>query len=213
MQEEDPILNVLSKTGLTESFETTVFKDSSKQSDDGSVFPILLENKFKMADNMLDGKGFCEIKSSYMKSDSFSQSSVSSSNSYTTSISMEEEEESCKFKKVLSTFCSMMNRLVLIFSHSSPHYNTKIVDAVDKQDDNVESRLPRSLNAYNYFFRDEKENLMNGVYGPDGSFPPPSEDWSEGKKWKLLLEHWFADPLKGRRKHRKKAGRTIPFLT
>jgi hypothetical protein len=88
-----------------------------------------------------------------------------------------------------------------------------VVETVDKQSDSVERRLPRALNAYNYFFRDEKENLMKGVYGPDGSFPQPSEDWSEGKKWKLLLEHWFTDPFKGRRKHRKKGGGTIPFLT
>jgi hypothetical protein len=84
---------------------------------------------------------------------------------------------------------------------------------VEGNKENSEGKLHKPLIAYNYFFRDEKENLINGVYGADGSLPPPSEDWSETRRWNLLHEHWFSDPYKERRKHRKRQGRTIPFLT
>jgi hypothetical protein len=71
-------------------------------------------------------------------------------------------------------------------------------------------RLLKPLNAYNYFFRDERDNMVRGKYGADGSLPQPIQDWSDEKKRKLLREHWYMDPLRGRRKHRKKEG-AIPF--
>ena len=54
----------------------------------------------------------------------------------------------------------------------------------------------RALSAYNFFFRDERERILDGV----------EPDWSESKQQRLLGEHWFQDRSKKRR-HRKTHGK------
>lgn len=59
----------------------------------------------------------------------------------------------------------------------------------------------KALSAYNFFFRDERERILNGA----------EEDYSEAKQQKLLTGHWFRDRSKKRR-HRKTHGK-IAFTT
>jgi hypothetical protein len=62
-------------------------------------------------------------------------------------------------------------------------------------------------NFYVVVFRDERDNLCFGEYGPDGSLPLPVCDFTFEKQQKLLADHWYIDPFKGKRKHRKNHGR------
>jgi hypothetical protein len=71
-------------------------------------------------------------------------------------------------------------------------------------------KLLKPLNAYNYFFRVERDNLVHKSVG--GVFPPVSTDRSNAKMWDLLHQRWWVDPIKAKRKHRKQEG-TIPFAT
>lgn len=59
----------------------------------------------------------------------------------------------------------------------------------------------KALSAYNFFFRDERERILNGG----------EEDYSQQKEDKLLSGHWFRDRTKKRR-HRKTHGK-ITFTT
>lgn len=59
----------------------------------------------------------------------------------------------------------------------------------------------RALSAYNFFFRDERDRILNEC----------EHDWTESKKEKLLSDHWNRDRTKKRR-HRKSHGK-IDFTT
>jgi hypothetical protein len=71
-------------------------------------------------------------------------------------------------------------------------------------------KLLKPLNAYNYFFRAERDNLV--YESVDGVFPPVVSDRSNAKMWDLLHQRWWVDPIKAKRKHRKQEG-TVPFAT
>jgi hypothetical protein len=62
----------------------------------------------------------------------------------------------------------------------------------------------KPMTAYNYFFRDERCNIVQWT---GEGLPPPVTDWSDDKQRTLLYEHWFVDPAKGRRLHRKTEGK------
>jgi hypothetical protein len=62
----------------------------------------------------------------------------------------------------------------------------------------------KPLSAYNYFFRDERDNIVN--WQGEG-LPPPVQDWTGDKRQALLNEHWYKDPTKGKRIHRKTHGK------
>jgi HMG (high mobility group) box len=71
-----------------------------------------------------------------------------------------------------------------------------------KQPKTGQQQLPfRALSAYNFFFRDERERIING-----GEY-----ELSAAKKQQLLTEHWFRDRTVKRR-HRKTHGK-ISFTT
>lgn len=59
----------------------------------------------------------------------------------------------------------------------------------------------RALSAYNFFFRDERDRILNEC----------DHDWTDSKKEKLLSDHWNRDRTKKRR-HRKSHGK-IDFTT
>jgi hypothetical protein len=59
----------------------------------------------------------------------------------------------------------------------------------------------RALSAYNWFFRDERERILNGG----------ESEWTEDKQARLLASYWHQDRLKKRR-HRKTHGK-INFTT
>jgi len=77
---------------------------------------------------------------------------------------------------------------------------------------NEEKLLPviKPLTAFNYFYRDERNNIVGS--GDAANLPPPMKDFSESKKQQLLHEHWYTDPHKKRRRHRKSHG-LIEFTT
>jgi hypothetical protein len=62
----------------------------------------------------------------------------------------------------------------------------------------------KPMSAYNYYFRDERYNILR--WKGEG-LPPPASDWSEERQRALLHEHWFLDPVKVRRPHRKTEGK------
>jgi HMG (high mobility group) box len=59
----------------------------------------------------------------------------------------------------------------------------------------------RALSAYNFFFRDERDRIINGG----------EHEFTSTKKQKLLSEHWFRD-RSVKRRHRKTHGK-IAFTT
>jgi hypothetical protein len=67
----------------------------------------------------------------------------------------------------------------------------------------VQGDLPplRSLSAYNFFFRDERDRILHGG----------EHEWTSEKQKKLLADHWQRDRTKKRR-HRKTHGK-IDFTT
>jgi hypothetical protein len=118
--------------------------------------------------------------------------------------------------------------------------NNNANEDIDDDDDDFHARIQKlkPLNAYNYFFRDERDNLVsqrNQNRGAGQKQSPPSQDSSaatvpttaaatttttttpvdrsESKKWKLLYQRWCQDPCKPKRKHRKIQEETLPFVT
>jgi hypothetical protein len=91
------------------------------------------------------------------------------------------------------------------------------------------------LSAYNYFYRDESENIVQGMSSPHDPLPSPISDFTPERQEKLLHQHWYGyrstnwqglqpnesthccpivarlfryvDPFKKRRPHRKTHGR------
>lgn len=46
------------------------------------------------------------------------------------------------------------------------------------------------LSAYNYFYRNERDNIVCGMKGPGDSLPPPDHNFSQSKREELLNQHW-----------------------
>jgi hypothetical protein len=67
--------------------------------------------------------------------------------------------------------------------------------------------LLRPLTPYNYFYRDERDNMVRNFTTEDDPLPPPLSDFTVTKMHALLYEHWYVDPVKQRRAHRKSHGR------
>jgi hypothetical protein len=71
--------------------------------------------------------------------------------------------------------------------------------------------LLRYLTPYNYYFRDERDNIVGKISNDSDPLPPPTCDFSPSKLKYLLYQHWYVDPLKKKRRHRKSHGK-IDFL-
>jgi hypothetical protein len=63
------------------------------------------------------------------------------------------------------------------------------------------------LTPYNYFFRDERENIVSHISSEKDPLPPPLSEVSVSKLQHLLNQRWFFDPLKKKRQHRKIHGK------
>ncbi len=63
------------------------------------------------------------------------------------------------------------------------------------------------LTSYNYFFRDERDNIVSQIFNDTDPLPPPLSEVSVSKLQDLLSQHWYNDPLKKKRQHRKKHGK------
>jgi hypothetical protein len=72
--------------------------------------------------------------------------------------------------------------------------------------------LLKPLTPYNYFYRDERDNIINHVVDDFDSLPLTVSDFSISKIQHLLYQHWYIDPLKKKRVHRKTHGK-ISFQT
>ena len=85
----------------------------------------------------------------------------------------------------------------------------------DPENGNKQPRLLKPLTAYNYYYRDERDNIVLGNSGSgdkdNDPLPPPVHDFSEGKRQKLLEDRWVRDPTKGKRKHRKTSHGKLEF--
>jgi hypothetical protein len=47
------------------------------------------------------------------------------------------------------------------------------------------------LTAYNYYYRNERDTIVQGMTHADDPLPPPDWDFSEQKKLNLLHQHWY----------------------
>jgi hypothetical protein len=72
--------------------------------------------------------------------------------------------------------------------------------------------LLRPLTPYNYFYRDERDNIVHNLTTEDDPLPPPLSDFAITKMHALLYEHWYVDPSKPKRSHRKSHGK-VSFET
>jgi hypothetical protein len=68
-------------------------------------------------------------------------------------------------------------------------------------------KLLKPLTAYNYFYRDERDNIVDGITTELDPFPNPVSDFSQSKLEALLHQRWYMDPIKKKRAHRKKHGK------
>lgn len=63
------------------------------------------------------------------------------------------------------------------------------------------------LTPYNYFFRDERDNIVSHISSEKDPLPPPLSEVSVSRLQHLLNQRWFFDPLKKKRQHRKIHGK------
>jgi hypothetical protein len=71
--------------------------------------------------------------------------------------------------------------------------------------------LLKPLTAYNYYYRDERLNIVSQVSLDTDPIPHPVCNFSAHKLQYLLYERWYVDPVKKKRRHRKSHGK-INFL-
>jgi hypothetical protein len=74
--------------------------------------------------------------------------------------------------------------------------------------------LLKPLTSYNYYYRDERDNIVRYITHEEDSFPSPVSDFSPFKMDTLLYQHWYMDPVKQKRIHRKSHGKvSFEFLS
>jgi hypothetical protein len=66
--------------------------------------------------------------------------------------------------------------------------------------------LLKPLSPYNYYYRDERDNIVNHLINEHDALPPAVSDATQARLESLLYQHWFLDPLKEKRIHRKSHG-------
>jgi hypothetical protein len=97
-----------------------------------------------------------------------------------------------------------------VYDLELPSFTQKIVPPYQQQN-NVRLLL-KPLTPYNYFYRDERENMVHNFTKEGDPLPPPVCDFTPTKMHALLYEHWYIDPVKQKRAHRKSHGK-VSFET
>jgi hypothetical protein len=67
--------------------------------------------------------------------------------------------------------------------------------------------LLHPLSPYNYYYRDERDNIVAHISNESDPLPPSVSNFTVTNVQALLHQHWFIDPLKKKRKHRKSHGK------
>jgi hypothetical protein len=67
--------------------------------------------------------------------------------------------------------------------------------------------LLKPLTPYNYYYRDERDNIVSHISDESDPLPPAVSDFTESKLQFLLHQHWYIDPMKKKRAHRKSHGK------
>jgi hypothetical protein len=67
--------------------------------------------------------------------------------------------------------------------------------------------LLKPLTAYNYYFRDERINIVSQVSVNTDPIPRQVSEYTISKLQSLLYERWYVDPVKKKRRHRKSHGK------
>jgi hypothetical protein len=89
-----------------------------------------------------------------------------------------------------------------------PYVQTLLGERMNDGTDNILPERPLlPLSPYNYYYRDERDNIINGMQTDNDPLPAPVRDFSDAKLRQLLFQHWFDDPCKPKRSHRKSHGK------
>ena len=67
-------------------------------------------------------------------------------------------------------------------------------------------KILKPLTSYHYFYRVERDNIMQGIGQNYDQIPDTVHEFSERKLRELLDQRWYKDPIKKRRAHRKTLG-------
>jgi hypothetical protein len=97
-----------------------------------------------------------------------------------------------------------------VYDLELPSFTQKVVPPYQQQN-NVRLLL-KPLTPYNYFYRDERENMVHNFTKEGDPLPPPVCDFATTKMHALLYQHWYIDPVKQKRAHRKSHGK-VSFET
>lgn len=81
-------------------------------------------------------------------------------------------------KQVASTARAVTNSANISSGNIARGENTKML------------KLCKPMKVYNYFYRNERDNIVNGMKQPGDPLPPPVSDFSQTKFEKLLHQRW-----------------------
>jgi hypothetical protein len=86
----------------------------------------------------------------------------------------------------------------------STHWGSPVPPYLRLEDNSL---LLKPLSPYNYFYRDERDSIVLQLSRDSDHLPPPTSDFSPEKMNHLLHQHWYIDPVKTKRVHRKTHGK------
>lgn len=70
-----------------------------------------------------------------------------------------------------------------------------------------EKLLLRPLTPYNYYYREERDNIIFHISDEYDPLPLPVSNFAERRMKDLLYQRWYVDPMKKKRPHRKTHGK------
>lgn len=117
-------------------------------------------------------------------------------------------ERSCNMVELSSNPLGSLNqcepsneKLVVSLSQSDVHQSMDYAPPLPPHE------LLKPLTAYHYFYRVERDNIVQGMTSNHSYIPDPVLDFSGKKLRELLDRRWCMDPIKKRRAHRKTLGK------
>jgi hypothetical protein len=115
---------------------------------------------------------------------------------------------SCNMVELSSNQLGLLNqsaksneKLVVSSSQSDSHQSMGYAPPLPPHE------LLKPLTAYHYFYRVERDNIVQGMTSNDSYISDPVHDFSEKKLRELLERRWYMDPIRKRRAHRKTLGK------